>query len=151
MQSVSSRIWTRVTVSNSYDDYNYTTGTSLLVCMMGRNALFCPQGPWKVPQALSSYSFKTRGWLLFERMSHETSAINGIRQTSQHQCTWSTYNELYMYKQIDFITMVKACLKPNEPIAPKESQHYSVTYSWVIMYIQLHIAIYMFPVGPHIS
>ena len=28
MQSVSSRIWTRVTVSISYDDINYTTGTS---------------------------------------------------------------------------------------------------------------------------
>ena len=30
MQSVLSRIWTRVAVSNSYDDYNYTTGTSFL-------------------------------------------------------------------------------------------------------------------------
>ena len=28
MQLVSSRIWTRVTVSLSYDDNNYTTGTS---------------------------------------------------------------------------------------------------------------------------
>ena len=28
MQSVSSRIWTRVAVSNSYDDDDYTTGTS---------------------------------------------------------------------------------------------------------------------------
>ena len=28
MQSVSSRIWTRVAVSISYDDNNYTTGTS---------------------------------------------------------------------------------------------------------------------------
>ena len=27
MQSVSSRIWTRVTVSISYDDNHYTTGT----------------------------------------------------------------------------------------------------------------------------
>ena len=27
MQSVSSRIWTRVAVSISYDDNNYTTGT----------------------------------------------------------------------------------------------------------------------------
>ena len=30
MQSVSSRIWTRVGVSISYDDNHYTTGTSLL-------------------------------------------------------------------------------------------------------------------------
>ena len=29
MQSVSSRIWTRVTVSISYDDNDYTTGTSM--------------------------------------------------------------------------------------------------------------------------
>ena len=28
MQSVSARIWTRVTVSISYDDNHYTTGTS---------------------------------------------------------------------------------------------------------------------------
>ena len=28
MQSVSSRIWTRVSVSISYDDNHYTTGTS---------------------------------------------------------------------------------------------------------------------------
>ena len=27
MQYVSSRIWTRVAVSNSYDDNDYTTGT----------------------------------------------------------------------------------------------------------------------------
>ena len=30
MQSVSSRIWTRVAVSISYDDNHYTTGTSIL-------------------------------------------------------------------------------------------------------------------------
>ena len=31
MQSVSSRIWTRVTVSNSYDDNHYSTGTSFVL------------------------------------------------------------------------------------------------------------------------
>ena len=36
MQSVSSRIWTRVAVSISYDDNPYTTGTSILV--LKRNA-----------------------------------------------------------------------------------------------------------------
>ena len=30
MQSVSSRIWTRITVSISYDDNHYTTGTSII-------------------------------------------------------------------------------------------------------------------------
>ena len=31
MQSVSSRIWTRIVVSNSYDDNHYTTGTMLYI------------------------------------------------------------------------------------------------------------------------
>ena len=31
MQQISFRIWTRVTVSISYDDNHYTTGTSLRV------------------------------------------------------------------------------------------------------------------------
>ena len=31
MQSVSSRIWTRVAVSISYDDNDYTTGTSCVI------------------------------------------------------------------------------------------------------------------------
>ena len=34
MQSVSSRIWTRVAVSISYDDNHYTTGTSQIVSVM---------------------------------------------------------------------------------------------------------------------
>ena len=34
MQSVSSRIWTRIVVSNSYDDNYYTTGTSWGLSLM---------------------------------------------------------------------------------------------------------------------
>ena len=34
MQSVSSRIWTRVTVSISYDDNHYTTGTAIQIMML---------------------------------------------------------------------------------------------------------------------
>ena len=37
MQWVSSRIWTRVAVFISYDDNNYTTGTSLLYLVIIRN------------------------------------------------------------------------------------------------------------------
>ena len=33
MQSVSSRMWTRVAVSISYDDNHYTTGTSLMIVL----------------------------------------------------------------------------------------------------------------------
>ena len=39
MQSVSSRIWTRVAVSNSYDDNHYTTGTSSLALLVLRPKL----------------------------------------------------------------------------------------------------------------
>ena len=34
MQSVSSRIWTRITVSISYDDKYYTTGTSKMILII---------------------------------------------------------------------------------------------------------------------
>ena len=44
MQSVSSRIWTRVAVSNSYDDNDYTTGTSYYGCITWSSE---EQGQWK--------------------------------------------------------------------------------------------------------
>ena len=34
MQSISSRIWTRVTASISYDDNHYTTDTSFKIVLM---------------------------------------------------------------------------------------------------------------------
>ena len=34
MQLVSSRIWTRVAVSISYDDNHYTTGTSVIIIII---------------------------------------------------------------------------------------------------------------------
>ena len=40
MQSVSSRIWTRVAMSISYDDNHYTTGTSLFCFTQKRFPLF---------------------------------------------------------------------------------------------------------------
>ena len=40
MQSVSSRIWTRVAVSISYDDNHYTTGTSSYELVVGQTVLF---------------------------------------------------------------------------------------------------------------
>ena len=39
MQSVSSRIWTRVAVSISYDDNDYTTGTSYFFLDQLKNIL----------------------------------------------------------------------------------------------------------------
>ena len=44
MQSVSSRIWTCVDVSISYDDNHYTTGTSINKNLSGANNL-CKSGP----------------------------------------------------------------------------------------------------------
>ena len=37
MQSVSSKIWTRIAVSISYDDNHYTTGTSFPDIIAGPN------------------------------------------------------------------------------------------------------------------
>ena len=39
MQSVSSRIWTRVAVSISYDDNDYTTGTSQKAALIIRELM----------------------------------------------------------------------------------------------------------------
>ena len=41
MQSVSSRIWTRVAESISYDDNHYITGTSIIGTDGGREKEFC--------------------------------------------------------------------------------------------------------------
>ena len=38
MQSVSSRIWTRVAVCIPYDDNNYSTGTSVTVIVVGNES-----------------------------------------------------------------------------------------------------------------
>ena len=38
MQSVSSRIWTRVAVFISYDDNDYTTGTSSMALIVNKKA-----------------------------------------------------------------------------------------------------------------
>ena len=45
MQSVSSRIWTRVAVSISYDDNHYTTGTSKLNNQMAQEISLGLQEP----------------------------------------------------------------------------------------------------------
>ena len=41
MQSVSSRIWTCVAVSISYDDNHYTTGTSIYTHLLSLELPFC--------------------------------------------------------------------------------------------------------------
>ena len=50
MQSVSSRIWTRVAVSISYNDDHYTTGTSVLFTEVTSRAT-SSQGDWKYASA----------------------------------------------------------------------------------------------------
>ena len=47
MQSVSSRTWTRVPVSNSCDDNNYTTGTSLKKQLDGRFYRLTDKKTWR--------------------------------------------------------------------------------------------------------
>ena len=59
MQSVSSRIWTRIVVSNSYDDNHYTTGTLHkkhgLLLWRPRKWRKCPTMYWYLT-TLSSYA-----------------------------------------------------------------------------------------------
>ena len=55
MQPVSSRIWTRVAVFISYDDNNYTTGTSQKVC----NSTTGVQTPSLQGPALNHYAMGT--------------------------------------------------------------------------------------------
>ena len=66
MQSVSSRIWTRVAVSISYDDNHYTTGTSILrsnFSVVNKSALSNSANLnslyfSNVPVSLSTYDFE---------------------------------------------------------------------------------------------
>ena len=51
MQSVSSRIWTRVAVSISYDDSHYTTGTFLTLII-----LFKPIHSFEYSQMVPSFA-----------------------------------------------------------------------------------------------
>ena len=60
MQSVSSRIWTHVTASISYDDNHYTTGTSItikltVVCQWLKRSWFNPR---------SSHTKDSKKWYL---------------------------------------------------------------------------------------
>ena len=65
MQSVSSRVWTRVAVSKSYDDNHYTTGTSMeaMVILIVIPALWMitkgaqSVGKWRTSRDYINYSF----------------------------------------------------------------------------------------------
>ena len=71
MQSVSSRIWTRVAVSISSDDNNYTTGTSII--LIESSALF---SDW-LPNPLKSFfywSFRGKCY----KVEHDVSKFIGL-------------------------------------------------------------------------
>ena len=79
MQSVSSRIWTRVTMSISYDDNHYTTGTSIIIIKYCRLHRF----PWL---SLSIHPY--RPLLLVGRLLSSlcTELMNMSCVVSQHWC-----------------------------------------------------------------
>ena len=52
MQSVSSRIWTRVAVSISYDDNHYTTGTSSQYCKWLNGTIWLMPGSGHIDTAI---------------------------------------------------------------------------------------------------
>ena len=48
MQSVSSRIWTRVAVSISYDDNHYTTGILYIYCNLNDDVMSKDDFGWEI-------------------------------------------------------------------------------------------------------
>ena len=88
MQSVSSRIWTRVAVSMSYDDNHYTTGTYIMkqnsfpsgllcVCVLVLISSTLSKLIWSVKYTLLKFWDKTsiHHDLLWLLISHKTSDI----------------------------------------------------------------------------
>ena len=91
MQSVSSRIWTRVAVSISYDDNHYTTGSSIHPVPLSWHSLV-----WEcciTPEQLPKY-FMTKYRKLVSRMIHDyiTSELNNYDElTTFGRCATLTY------------------------------------------------------------
>ena len=70
MQSVSSRIWTRVAVSSSYDDNHYTTGTSKFVYSY-KNWVF-----WNlINSAITYYKSDKNKWRLTKHSQYHSKAL----------------------------------------------------------------------------
>ena len=68
MQSVSSRIWTRVAVSISYDDNHYTTGTSLFNGISTYMGYLITKPLWKKQQwYYSTHASGDKGFISFSK------------------------------------------------------------------------------------
>ena len=93
MQSVSSRIWTRVDVFISYDDNNYTTGTSILV-KGDPKAPFsiattprCRGGRYSFPIQIILYNVLWVHWVLVATAVHndiDTSVWEGVKDSCEN-------------------------------------------------------------------
>ena len=86
MQSVSSRIWTRVTVSISYDDNHYTTGTSNQFTDLKSNKFHC-------------YYKTTPAGLVWteEWYTHFSSSLISSLPFSLSLLTWAFQPYIYIY------------------------------------------------------
>ena len=87
MQSVSSRIWTRIVVFNSYDDNHYTTGTSMIKMIIIRE----PVVLWTMLYRLTiEWTSKkahrvTSTWTLLE--NKKSWEDKGVCDTNYNWCT----------------------------------------------------------------
>ena len=99
MQSASSRSWTRVAVSISYDDNHYTTGTSRL-CVRGswrpnRTAAYWPPLLWP-----SEFCLSRSPGLLNWRPGSPLCWVRAFSTASCHQRVWSPTNWLPVFTEL---------------------------------------------------
>ena len=99
MQSVSSRIWTRVTVSISYNDNHYTTGTSKLADRFHHSFLewSFPRNNVKLNESrlLKFYQVKR-----LKENSTENSAGKNFKEDSQFNELWNISTKLKKKRKI---------------------------------------------------
>ena len=76
MQSVSSRIWTRAAVSISYDDNDYTTGTSIQQWLIGHKT-----NPNQTKEYYYSLKLGTSGGVMVSKLDSQT-------YTSEFESHW---------------------------------------------------------------
>ena len=124
MQSVSSRIWTRITVSTSYNDNHYITGTSVCVCVSKNTKIM--------------FSLSSLLWVSCRVRNYQTEKDDSIWRVSlSHKKIWVTILWGHNFVIFSF-----------RPLLVLLHWAHFVQYSWLLfllleIYIYIYIYIYM--------
>ena len=124
MQSLSSRIWTRIVVSNSYDDNHYTTGTSITLKNMKLENARLWWNTWFLAQEIHLHSRQTS--TRNEQMptkstrtrmdDQSTQAKNCLKQLQTHNLPTDNVNIISSTnKERDLLLANKAQIVPRGP------------------------------------